>query len=53
MPYVLPLLAGLACTPAVPPAGSPSPADTVAGGSISPIWPLEKATSRVTIFRLR
>lgn len=25
----------------------------VAGGSISPIWPLEKATSRVTIFRLR
>jgi alcohol dehydrogenase (cytochrome c) len=25
----------------------------VAGGSISPIWPLPKATSRVTIFRLR
>ncbi|HEY0303573.1 MAG TPA: PQQ-binding-like beta-propeller repeat protein, partial [Longimicrobiales bacterium] len=25
----------------------------VAGGSISPIWPLEPATSRVTIFRLR
>ncbi len=24
-----------------------------AGGSISPIWPLDKATSRVTIFRLR
>jgi alcohol dehydrogenase (cytochrome c) len=24
----------------------------VAGGSISPIWPLDKATSRVTIFRL-
>jgi alcohol dehydrogenase (cytochrome c) len=25
----------------------------VAGGSISPIWPLPKATSRVTIYRLR
>ncbi len=25
----------------------------VAGGSISPIWPLEPATSRVVIFRLR
>ena len=25
----------------------------VAGGSISPIWPLDAATSRVTIFRLR
>jgi alcohol dehydrogenase (cytochrome c) len=25
----------------------------VAGGSISPIWPLPKATSRVTVFRLR
>jgi alcohol dehydrogenase (cytochrome c) len=25
----------------------------VAGGSISPIWPLAPATSRVTIFRLR
>jgi PQQ-dependent dehydrogenase (methanol/ethanol family) len=25
----------------------------VAGGSISPIWPLPKASSRVTIFRLR
>jgi alcohol dehydrogenase (cytochrome c) len=25
----------------------------VAGGSISPIWPLEAASSRVTIFRLR
>ena len=25
----------------------------VAGGSISPIWPLDPATSRVTIFRLR
>ena len=24
-----------------------------AGGSISPIWPLEPATSRVTVFRLR
>lgn len=24
----------------------------VAGGSISPIWPLEKASSRVTVFRL-
>ena len=25
----------------------------VAGGSISPIWPLPAASSRVTIFRLR
>jgi hypothetical protein len=25
----------------------------IAGGSISPIWPLPKAMSRVTIFRLR
>ena len=25
----------------------------VAGGTISPIWPLPPATSRVTIFRLR
>jgi alcohol dehydrogenase (cytochrome c) len=24
----------------------------VAGGSISPVWPLPKATSRVTIYRV-